>query len=88
VASVVEASGAGTLRARIAAPERIGRHVVSVTCGRATQDAGLDVVVTTLQSATQAPAGAAAIAAGLLMFFLLSGLGLNPTGRRGYATRR
>jgi hypothetical protein len=88
VARSVETSRSGTFRARITAPARIGRHAVSVTCGRATQAAELDVVVTTLQSATQAPAGAAAIAGGLLMFFLLSGLGLNPTGRRGYANRR
>jgi hypothetical protein len=86
--TTVEASGAGTFRVELDAPGRIGRHDVSATCGRSTRHADVDVVVTTMQSATQAPVAAAAVAAGLLLFFLLSGLGLNPTGRRHPAIRR
>jgi hypothetical protein len=40
------------------------------------------VVITTMESATQAPTAAALAAAVVLLFFLLSGFGLNPTGRR------
>jgi len=71
----------GTYAATIPAPTGIGRHDVGVTCGSGTTTTRLDVVVTTMQSGTQAPAGAAAAAAALLLFFLLSGLGMNPTGR-------
>lgn len=88
---VVEVDGrevaTGTARAdggyvtTIPAPTGVGRHDIGVTCGSGTTTTRLDVVVTTMQSGTQAPAGAAAAAAALLLFFLLSGLGMNPTGR-------
>jgi outer membrane biosynthesis protein TonB len=71
----------GTYVTTIPAPTGVGRHDIGVTCGSGTTTTRLDVVVTTMQSGTQAPAGAAAAAAALLLFFLLSGLGMNPTGR-------
>jgi hypothetical protein len=75
------AAADGTYQATVPAPTGVGRHDVGVTCGSGTTTTRLDVVVTTMQSGTQAPAGAAAAAAALLLFFLLSGLGMNPTGR-------
>jgi hypothetical protein len=71
----------GSYVTTVPAPTGVGRHDVGVTCGSGTTTTRLDVVVTTMQSGTQAPAGAAAAAAALLLFFLLSGLGMNPTGR-------
>jgi large repetitive protein len=85
--ATVQADQAGRFAATITAPGRIGRHPLAVTCGAATWTSSLDVVVTTMESATQAPAAAGVLAAALLLFFLLSGLGLNPTGRRA-RTRR
>jgi hypothetical protein len=84
----VNADDQGRFTARLSAPERIGRHRIDITCGSATWTSSLDVVRTTLQSATQAPGGAAVAAAALLLFFLLSGLGLNPSGRRPVLDRR
>jgi hypothetical protein len=85
VAARPTADADGEFSATVPAPDRVGRHHVGVTCGASTTTSDLDVVVTTMQSGTQAPAGAAAAAAALLLFFLLSGMGLNPTGRRAPA---